>query len=214
MRTKDFIYLFLFIFIFTPFLFANEDENPNKVDNNEQKLGFRTRKVLNDLFANKEQGFYIKLLVTVDPEKKTVNYFAKNDKIYIEAKSTSTEFNILANEKEAMLLFPKIKTYEKIKKEDIPILQYMPIFSSFNENTQDKNLKITETPSNISGLPYICESFSNYEYSVNLYFNKTDDESQSKLKFIKFNNTMIKILEYGISPDESKFIIPDDYKII
>ena len=28
MRTKDFIYLFLFIFIFTPFLFANEDENP------------------------------------------------------------------------------------------------------------------------------------------------------------------------------------------
>ena len=113
-----------------------------------------------------------------------------------------------------MLLFPKIKTYEKIKKEDIPILQYMPIFSSFNENTQEKNLKITETPSNISGLPYICESFSNSEYSVNLYFNKTDDESQSKLKFIKFNNTMIKILEYGISPEESKFIIPDDYKII
>lgn len=208
MRTKYFIYLFLFIFICTPFLFANEENN------NEQKLGFRTRKVLNDLFTNKEQGFYIKLLVTVDPEKKTVNYFAKNDKIYIEATSTSTEFNILVNEKEAMLLFPKIKTYEKINKGDIPILQYMPKFISLDKNMHDETVNIKESPSNISGLPYICESFSNSEYSVNLYFNKTEDESQSRLKFIKFDNTMIKILDYGTSPDDSKFVISDDYKMI
>ena len=209
MRTKYFIYLFLFIIFCTPFLFANDEQN-----NNEQKLGFRTRKILKDLFTNKEQGFYIKILVTVDPEKKTVSYFAKNDKIYIEATSTSTEFNILANEKEAMLIFPKIKTYEKINKNDIPLLQYMPKFVSLDKNIHDEKINITESPSNISGLPYICESFSNSEYSVNLYFNKTEDENQSKLKFIKFKNTMIKILDYGISPDDSKFTISEDYKCI
>ena len=214
MRTKYFIYLFLFIFICTPFLFANEEENIDNTNTTEQKLGFRTRKVLNELFTNKEQGFYIKILVTVDPTKKTVNYFAKNDKVYIEATSTTTEFNILANEKEAMLLFPKIKTYEKINKEDIPILQYMPKFISLDKNTHDEKVNITESPSNISGLPYICESFSNSDYSVNLYFNKTEDESQSKLKFIKFKNTMIKILDYGTSPDDSKFTIPEEYKMI
>ena len=136
MRIKYFIYLFLFIISCTPFVFANEEEIENSQNKTEQKLGFRTRKVLNELFTNKEQGFYIKLLVTVDPEKKTVSYFAKNDKIYIEAKSTSTEFNILANEKEAMLLFPKIKTYEKINREDIPILQYMPKFVSLDKDIQ------------------------------------------------------------------------------
>ena len=143
-----------------------------------------------------------------------MNYFAKNDKVYIEAMSTSTEFNILVNEKEAMLLFPKIKTYEKINKGDIPILQYMPKFISLDKNMHDETVNIKESPSNISGLPYICESFSNSEYSVNLYFNKTEDESQSRLKFIKFDKTMIKILDYGTSPDDSKFVISDDYKMI
>ena len=166
--------------------------------------------LIESLYSNEYYAKY-KITNNVNDDYITIEVANKGDNIYVKEYSNEIEFlNLVYTNLITFSLDNENKTYSMIEGKTKDVESASSIFSSAQlSEAYTTNLeKGTEA---INGVEYNYEKFTDDENITTYYFN-----NENELKFIKYTyndgtESIIEVLEYSTTVDDSLFVIPEEY---